>query len=89
MDLQKDVIPVTELKNRTKQILQRIARTGSPILVTQNGHSAVVMMNVESYQSQQRKLRLLEEIAKGEKDVQEGKVLSHGEVKRKMKHWIR
>ena len=87
MDLKKDVIPVTELKNRTKQILERVARTGEPILVTQNGRSAVFIVDVASYQAQQKRLFLLEEIAKGEKEILSGKGISHSEALRRMKSW--
>ena len=87
MDLKKDVIPVTELKNHTKQILQRVTKTGDPILVTQNGHSAVFIVDVAAYQRQERKLYLLEEIAKGEKEILEGKGISHAEVKAKVSRW--
>lgn len=87
MDLKKDVIPVTELKSRTKQILERVKRTGAPILVTQNGHSAVLIVDVESYQAQQKRLYLLEEIAKGEREILQGKGISHSEAVRRMENW--
>ena len=87
MDLKRDVIPVTELKNHTKQVLERVARTGEPVLVTQNGHSVVLIVDVEAFQRQERKLRLLEEIAKGEREILEEKGLSHAEVKTKVSRW--
>ncbi len=88
MDLKKDVIPVTELKAHTKEVLAKVARTGEPILITQNGHSAVLVVDVESYQNQQRKLRLFEEIAKGEKQIASGKGIAHSEIQKKVKDWL-
>jgi prevent-host-death family protein len=58
MDLKNDVIPVSELKARMKEVLARVARTGAPVLVTQNGHSVVLIVDVESFQKQQRKLEI-------------------------------
>ena len=87
MDLRKDVIPVTELKAKMKQILQRVIKTGEPILVTQNGHSAVMIVDVGAYQKQQKKLHLLEEIMKGEKELIEGKGILHSEVKKQARSW--
>ena len=87
MDLKRDVIPVTELKTHTKDVLKRVAQSGQPILVTQNGHSAVLIVDVGTYQSQQKKLLLLEEISKGEREIAGGKGISHDEVKRKVKAW--
>ena len=88
MDLKKGVIPVTELKSHTKQVLEKVMRTGEPALITQNGHSAVMIVDVESYQSQQKKLHLLELIAKGEREILQGKGLAHSEVAKKAKAWF-
>jgi len=87
MDLNDDVIPVTELKNQTKKVLARVKRTGAPILVTQNGRSAVIILDIVFYQAQQRRLKVLEEIAKGEREILEGKGVPHSEVVKKAKRW--
>lgn len=89
MDLKKDVIPVTELKAHAKEVLTRVGRTGEPILITQNGHSAALIVDVETYQNQMTKLRLLDEIAKGERDIVAGRSLSGAEVRRRVKDWLR
>ena len=88
MNLKQDVIPVTELKRRTKEILERVNRTGDPVLVTQNGHSAVLIVDVGMFQKQQSKLRLLEEIARGERELLEGKRIAHTDVVRKVESWL-
>lgn len=87
MDLNEDVIPVTDLKNQTKKILARVKRTGAPILVTQNGRGAAIILNIVFYQAQQRRLKVLEEIAKGEREILEGKGISHSEIVKKAKSW--
>jgi prevent-host-death family protein len=87
MDLKKDVIPVTELKSRTKQILERVMKTGEPVLVTQKGHSVVMIVDIESFQRQERKLRVLEKIAKGEKEILEGQGIAHSQAKAEVMRW--
>ena len=87
MNLKEDVIPVTELKTHTKEVLARVGRTGNPVLVTQNGHSAVVILDVETFQREREKLHILEEIAKGERQILDGHGITHAEVKRKAKSW--
>jgi predicted transcriptional regulator len=64
-------------------------KTGSPVLVTQKGHSAVMIVDVETFQQQQRRLFLLDEIAKGERDISEGKTFSHAQVKEMAANWKR
>ena len=87
MDLKRDIIPVTELKNHTKEVLERVVKTGGPILVTQKGRSIVLIMDVEAFQKREKKLRLLEEIARGERELLEGKGLSHAEIKTRVSRW--
>ena len=88
MNLKQDVIPVTELKAHTREILERVSRTGEPVLVTQNGHSAALIVDVEIFQKQEAKLNLLEAIARGEQEILDGRGLSHAEVKAKVKSWL-
>jgi prevent-host-death family protein len=87
MDLKKGIIPVTELKNHTKEILARVMKSGDPMLVTQNGHSAVMILDVGAYQTQQKKLYLLEAISKGEREIMEGKGISHSDVQKRAASW--
>lgn len=88
MDLKKDIVPVSELKAHMKAILKRVTQTGQPVLVTQNGHSTVLIVDVGSFQKQQDKLKILEEIAKGEREILEGEGISHADVTRKAASWI-
>lgn len=88
MDLKKDVIPVSELKAHMKEILKRVAQSGTPVLVTQKGHSVVLIVDVEAFQRQQRKLEILEKIAAGERELLEGRGIPHAEVVRRTKGWI-
>ena len=87
MDLKKDVIPVSELKARMKAVLKRVTQTGQPVLVTQNGRSTVLIVDVEAFQKQQNKLKILEGIAQGERDILEGRSMTHAEVIRKVASW--
>ena len=87
MDLKKDVIPVSELKARMKAVLKRVTQTGQPVLVTQNGHSTVLIVDVVAFQKQQNKLKILEEISKGEREILEGRGMSHAEVAAKVAAW--
>lgn len=87
MDLKRDVVPVSELKARMKAILKRVAQTGQPVLVTQKGHSVVLIVDVEAFQKQETKLRILEEISKGEREILAGEGISHAEILRRTAAW--
>ncbi len=59
MNLKKDVIPDTELKLHMKRVLSRVRKTGRPILVTQKGYGAFLIVDAEAFQKQQNRLLIL------------------------------
>lgn len=79
---------VTTLKRRATELITEIATDHEPLLITQHGLPAAYLVDVDSYEAMQHRLRLLEGIAKGEKAIQEGRVLSHEEAKSRMSRWL-
>lgn len=79
---------VTTLKRKATDIISEITREHEPVLITQHGLPAAYLVDVESYESMEVRLQLLEGIAKGEKAVQEGRVVSHAEAKQRMSRWL-
>lgn len=80
---------VTTLKRRATEILADLERDKEPILITQHGLPSAYLVDVESYELQQRRIAILEGIARGEKAVAEGRVLTHEEAKKHFSKWLR
>lgn len=80
---------VTTLKRRATEILADLERDKEPILITQHGLPSAYLVDVESYELQQRRIAILEGIARGEKAVAEGRVLTHEEAKKRFSKWLR
>ncbi len=87
MDLAKDIKPISELKRDTSGIVGYVSKTKKPVLITQNGVSVAMVVNVEEYQNEKRKLQLLQALAKGEKDVREGKLIPLKTVLKDLEQW--
>ena len=49
INLTHDVVPVSEFKAQAADFLRRIAETGQPIAITQNGRVAAVVMSPAEY----------------------------------------
>lgn len=79
---------VTTLKRKATDIISRMSEEHEPVLITQHGLPAAYLVDVESYESMEKRLNLLEGIAKGEKAIQEGRVLSNSEAKKRMSRWL-
>jgi prevent-host-death family protein len=79
---------VTTLKRKATEIISEMTREHEPVLITQHGLPSAYLVDVESYERMEARLRLLEGIAKGEKAIQEGRVVSNAEAKQRMSRWL-
>jgi prevent-host-death family protein len=80
---------VTTLKRKATELLSELAADRAPILITQHGLPAAYLVDVETYEQLQRRLSLLEGIARGEAAMEEGRVLSHAAAKKRMARWLK
>lgn len=80
---------VTTLKRQATELLTELQSAREPILITQHGMPSAYLVDVESYESLQRRLGVLEGIARGERAVEDGRVLTHARAKTKMARWLK
>ena len=80
---------VTALKRRATKIISTLAEDRDPILITQHGRPAAYLIDVETYEGLNGKLAVLEVLGRGERALQEGRVVSHKEAKRRLSRWLK
>jgi len=80
---------VTTLKRQATELLSELERNKEPILITQHGVPSAYLVDVETYETLQKRMSLLEGIARGEKAVEEGRTLTHAQAKKRMKRWLK
>jgi prevent-host-death family protein len=80
---------VTTLKRRATEIIADLKAARDPVLITQHGRPAAYLVDVGTYEDTQRRLAILEGIARGERAVEEGRIVDHSEAKRRMARWLR
>ena len=68
-----NIIPITDLRQDATGIVKRMAKSREPIIITQRGRAAAVMVSVEDYEHSQHELELLRLLARGEKEIEKGK----------------
>lgn len=79
---------VTTLKRRATELISAVTAEREPLLITQHGLPAAYLVDVASYEAMEKRIQLLEGIAKGEKAVAEGRVVSHEDAKTRMSRWL-
>ncbi|MBO9711426.1 type II toxin-antitoxin system Phd/YefM family antitoxin [Sphingomonas sp.] len=77
--------PISDIKANAAGILDEIAETRNPVIITQNGRAKAVLMDVKSYEETQETLALLQLLALGQQDVAAGRTRPFREVLAEMK----
>lgn len=80
---------VTTLKRQATELLSRLEQDKEPILITQHGLPSAYLVDVETYETLQRRMTLLEGIARGEKAIEDGRTVTHTQAKQRMARWLK
>ena len=84
----KDVRPITQLKNKTADLVREVSEEGRSITITQNGEAKVVVMDVETYDRWRSAMALLKALAQGQADVERGRTVKQVEAFRRARKAI-
>jgi prevent-host-death family protein len=68
-----NIIPITDLRQDATGVVKRVTASREPLVITQRGRAAVVMVSMEAYEHSQHELELLRLLARGEKEIEAGK----------------
>ena len=79
---------VTTLKRKATQLIAELERGHGPVMITQHGRPAAYLLGIESYAALNQRLQILEGIARGERAIEEGRIVSHREAKKRMARWL-
>jgi len=80
---------VTTLKRQATKILADLRTNREPVLITEHGQPSAYLIDVKDYEAMQRRLEILEGLAKGERALLEGRIHSHSEAKERMGKWLK
>ena len=76
---------VSEFRANAAQFIEQMQAADEPVILTQHGRSAAVLLDVASYQRMLDELALLREVQKAEQQVAAGKTFTHAAVARKLR----
>lgn len=76
----EDIVPVSDFKAKAADWLKRVADTGQPIVITQNGKAAGVLLSPAQFDQLSERARFLAAIDEGLADSDAGRVHSHAAV---------
>jgi prevent-host-death family protein len=75
-----EIIPVTDLRQDAAAVLKRVQAAHQPLVITQRGRAAAIMLSVEAYERGERERQLLRLLVRGEYEITTGIGHDLGEV---------
>lgn len=67
-----EILPVSDLRQDAAKVLKRLRDNNEPIIITQRGRAAAVIIGVEAYEKSEHDKELLRLLAKGDKEIEIG-----------------
>lgn len=80
---------VTNLKRQATKILADLHESKEPVLITEHGRPSAYLVDVADFELMQRRMQILEGVAKGERAILEGRTVSDGTAREKMHKWLK
>lgn len=81
------IVPLGEFKAQAAKLLKRIGESGQPLVITQNGRPAGVLLSPREYDRMQERERFLASIAAGLADAESGRAMSSTELRERLRGW--
>ena len=80
-----DVRPVTEFRANTSAVLEQIHATKRPVILTQHGRSAAVLLDVGVYESLIDEVAVIRDIGAAEAQLDAGMGIPHEVVEKRLR----
>lgn len=66
------IIPISDVRREAASIVKKVTGSTEPVVITQQGKAAVVMIGAEEYRRSQQELEILKILVQGEQEIAEG-----------------
>ena len=79
--IDQDIKPLSEVRNSMATYIKQIHETKRPLVITQRGKSAAVLIDVQEFEVMQEKIELLSDIQFSLSQLEKGEGISHKDAK--------
>ena len=79
--IDQDIRPMSEFRTGIASFLKQVHDTKRPLIITQHGKSAAVLMDVGEYEAMQEKIELLSDIHTSISQIENGEGINNATAK--------
>ena len=80
----QDIVPMAEFKGQAAKWFRRVTENNQPVVITQNGKLAGVLLSPAEFDRLVERQRFLEDVTAGAADLDAGRVVTTDELKRRL-----
>ncbi|MBO6586670.1 MAG: type II toxin-antitoxin system Phd/YefM family antitoxin [Gracilimonas sp.] len=84
ISITNDIEPLSEFRRKSADFVKRLKKEKQPIVLTQHGKSAAVLMDVSEYERVTKRMEMLEDLLEAKQQVEQGKTYSVDEAKNRI-----
>jgi prevent-host-death family protein len=81
ISIKNDIVPIAEFKTKLAQWFKSLQNTGHPLIITQNGKPAGVLLSPDDYDELVYNKAFLDSVGRGIADADSGKTFSTKELR--------
>jgi prevent-host-death family protein len=86
ISIAKDIIPIGEFKTSISKWINKTKNTGQPIIITQNGRPAAVMITPKDFDELQHSKLFVESVSRGIADAEAGDLFSSEQLQTELEN---
>jgi len=84
LNISTDIIPIGEFKSKMTKWLNTARDTGHPLIITQNGRPAAVVLSPEEFDSLKYTKQFITSVNQGAADIKSGDILNTEQLKNEL-----
>jgi prevent-host-death family protein len=76
----QDIRPLSEFRAHVAAFVEQVQSTGRPLILTQHGRSAAILLAVEDYEALVERAEVVADVQTAEAQVTAGRAVAHGKA---------
>jgi len=79
---------VKKIQKNASKVLAGLDEDKAGVVITEHGKPAAYLVDAGAFEQLQNRMQILEGIARGEHAIQQGRVVTHAQAKKRMRRWL-
>ena len=80
VQIAEDIVPLADFKAQASRLFRQLRREQRPVIITQNGKPAAVLITPEEFDRMQERERFLDAVREGLADSEAGRLIDDSEL---------